>query len=147
MTQAFTDGYHVGSIGDCEACACVAEFVRVKIINAVLLPEPLKIACGALRVHHVRASLFREHKPTDCLFGLVRPELTQEIQGIQADIHPADFLVFGGCGIDAHMRGILCVLADSNGGFIPVDIFPLDRCGLSTPEPGVYDKANICSPL
>lgn len=147
MAQAFTDRYHICAIGDCKACACVTELVRVKIIHTVLLPETLKVACRALRVHHIRASFFREHKLTDCLFGLVRPELMQKVQSIRADINPADLLVLGGRSVDARMRGVLCVLADGDGRFPLVDVLPLNRRGLTTPEPGVSDKVDICSPL
>lgn len=65
VIKADSNADHIGTACDGEACRCVAQFMRVEVVDAVSLAEALEKACGRVRVHRVGTALLREH-PAYC---------------------------------------------------------------------------------
>ena len=62
MPQALGYGNQIAAMGQRNAGACVAELVRVEIMDSIPLFQLLKISSRSLRIHRFWASLLGKYK-------------------------------------------------------------------------------------
>ena len=68
---------HIRAVGNREACGGMAEFVGVKVFDAVTLPEFLEKAGGRLWVHRLKGIFLSKDISADCPCTLIVSEITQ----------------------------------------------------------------------
>ena len=117
----------------------MTELVWVEVLDAVPLPERVKILRRRLRVHRLRAAFLGEYPLGDCRAGLCLPQLLQQLQNVRAYVYRAGALALCGCVVDTCGRSVLEIVAERDGTGLEINVGPLDAASLSTPDTCISD--------
>jgi hypothetical protein len=96
----------------------------MEVHNPIVFAKLLKVPCGALRVHRLRASFLCENPLTNTGLRLRRPQLAQEVERFRANIYHANLAIFRGGCVYALCRGVLEIAPDCDGSCIEINIIP-----------------------
>lgn len=126
VAQALRNRNKIAAVGEGDACACMAELMRMKVLDSISLFQLLEISGWSLRIHRLWGRLLRENILADTFGGLLCAELLQQLNHIRANINSSRFAVFWIGKIDTGRLSILKVVTDCDGAGLPVNICPLE---------------------
>lgn len=103
MPQLLRHAGDIGAAGNGNAGKGAAKFMRVKVLDAVPLAEPLEVSGRSLGIHYVRLAFLGKYPLTDTYSGLLALVLAQELQHVRIDVDGPEFAALGRIQVNAFM--------------------------------------------